>query len=474
MAERLTSRAKDYSQWYLDVIREAELADYGPVRGTMVIRPYGYAIWERVQGALDRMFKETGHENAYFPMFIPMSFLQREKEHVAGFSPELAVVTVGGGKELEEPLVVRPTSETIINHMFANWIQSYRDLPLLINQWANVVRWEMRTRPFLRTLEFLWQEGHTAHATPEEAEEEALRMLRVYEDFAVNWAAIPVVAGRKTEREKFAGAVKSYTIEALMGDGKALQSATSHNLGQNFAKAFDIQFLDANNELEYVWQTSWGLSTRMVGAIIMAHGDDRGLRLPPRMAPIQLVIVPIWKNEGERSTVMSAVQDILDLLGDHVRAKVDERDERPGWKFHEWELRGVPLRLEIGPRDVADNTVVLARRDTAEKVKVRRPDLVDAVPALLAEIQQGLLEQAVAFRDTHTYPVGTWDEFLRVVDAGGFITAYWAGTAEDEVRIQNETGATIRCLPLEQPAEAGVCVYTGQPADTVALFARAY
>jgi prolyl-tRNA synthetase len=474
MAERITPRAKDHSQWYLDLIREAQLADYGPVRGTMVIRPYGYAMWENIQRVLDGMFKETGHQNAYFPLFIPMSFLQKEKEHVAGFSPELAVVTHGGGKELEEPLVVRPTSETIINHMFATWVQSYRDLPLLINQWANVVRWELRTRPFLRTLEFLWQEGHTAHATPEEAEEETLRMLRVYEDFAVNWAAIPVVAGRKTDREKFAGAVRSYTIEAMMGDGKALQSGTSHNLGQNFAKAFGIQFLDADNEQEYVWQTSWGLSTRMIGALIMVHGDDQGLRLPPRLAPIQLVIVPIWRNDAERTTVMGAVQDIRDLLVHHLRLHIDEREERPGWKFNEWEMRGVPLRMEIGPRDVANGTVVLARRDTGEKLTVQRADLVDALPALLDGIQAGLLRQATAFRDAHTHPITALDEFGPALDAGGFITAWWAGSSEDEARIQETTGATIRCLPLDQPGGSGTCFYTGQPAREVAVFARAY
>jgi prolyl-tRNA synthetase len=403
-----------------------------------------------------------------------MSFLQKEKEHVEGFSPELAIVTIGGGKELEEPLVVRPTSETIINHMFANWVQSYRDLPLLINQWCNVVRWELRTRPFLRTLEFLWQEGHTAHATPEEAEEETLRMLRVYEDFAVNWAAVPVVAGRKTDREKFAGAVKSYTIEALMGDGKALQSGTSHNLGQNFSRAFGIQFLDADNEQEYAWQTSWGLSTRFIGAIILVHGDDQGLRLPPRLAPIQLVIVPIWRKDEERTSVMSAVQDIRDLLGAHVRVHVDEREERPGWKFNEWEMRGVPLRMELGPRDVAAGTCVLVRRDTGEKTTLPRVEVPDAVPRLLDEIQDGLLAQALAFRDANTIPVGTWEEFEMAIERGGFITAWWDGDGDDEARIQEATGATIRCLPLDQPAGEGTCFYTGRTARQVAAFGRAY
>ncbi len=474
MAKRITPRSQDYSQWYLDVIREAELADYGPVRGTMVIRPYGYALWENIQRSLDRMFKETGHQNAYFPMFIPMSFLEREKEHVEGFSPELAVVTVGGGKELAEPLVVRPTSETIINHMFSDWIQSYRDLPLLINQWANVVRWELRTRPFLRTLEFLWQEGHTAHASPEEAEEETLRMLKVYQDFAVNWGAVPVVPGRKTDRERFAGAVRSYTIEALMGDGRALQSATSHNLGQNFARAFGIQFLDADNELEYVSQTSWGLSTRFVGAIIMVHGDDQGLRLPPRLAPIQVVIVPIWRSDDERSTVMAAARDIKDVLGEHVRLHLDDREERPGWKFNEWELRGVPVRLEIGPRDIENGTAVLVRRDTGEKETASRERLVGRALELLDAVQSGLLAQAEEFMRSHTHPVDDYETFKAVAAAGGFIRAYWGGTTDDEERIQDETGASIRCIPMEQPDEPGVCFYTGHETAVVALFARAY
>jgi prolyl-tRNA synthetase len=474
MAERITARSADYSQWYLDVLREAQLVDYGPVRGTMVIRPYGFAIWERLQQALDQMFRDTGHQNAYFPLFIPMSFLEKEKAHVAGFAPELAVVTHGGGKELEEPLVVRPTSETIINHMFATWVQSYRDLPLLINQWANVVRWELRTRPFLRTLEFLWQEGHTAHATAEEAEEEALRMLGVYETFAREWAAVPVVPGQKTEREKFAGADKSYTIEALLGDGKALQSATSHNLGQNFAKAFGIQFLGPDNEQAYVWQTSWGLSTRMLGALILVHGDDQGLRLPPRLAPIQLVIVPIWRQEAERELVMAAVARLREDLAAVARLHVDDREERPGWKFNEWELRGVPLRLELGPRDVAAGTAVLVRRDTGAKETLRQDELADAVGRLLLEIQDGLLAQATAFREAHTHSAADWAEFTAAVERGGFVRAWWAGSAEDEVKIQDETGATIRCLPLDQPDGGGTCFYTGRPAQRVALFARAY
>lgn len=478
MAERITPRSRDAAAWYVDVIREAELADYGPVRGTMVIRPYGYAIWERIRDALDIAFKATGHVNAYFPLLIPMSFLEKEREHVEGFAPELAVVTIGGGKELDDPLVVRPTSETVINHMYAQWIQSYRDLPVLINQWANVVRWELRTRPFLRTLEFLWQEGHTAHATAEEAAAEAQRMLEVYRNFAVNEAAVPVVAGKKTSREKFAGAVRSFSIEALLRDGKALQSATSHDLGQNFARAFDIQFLDADNQRRYVWQTSWGLSTRFVGAIIMMHGDDQGLRLPPRLAPIQVVVVPIARTDQDRSRVSAAARAIADELdvdaGPGVRVHVDDRDQRPGWKFNEWEVRGVPLRLELGPREVDAGTAVLARRDTGEKVTVDREALVEEVPRLLDAVQAGLLADAEDFVASHTTDVESYDAFRAALEKGGFVRAYWAGTDEDEATIQHETRATIRCLPLDQPDRPGRCFFTGDETATVALFARAY
>lgn len=474
MAERVTPRSQDFSQWYIDVIREAQLADHGPVRGTMVIRPYGYAIWEAIQRTLDGMFKATGHQNAYFPMFIPMSFLEKEKEHVEGFSPELAVVTIGGGKELEEPLVVRPTSETIINHMFAQWVQSYRDLPLLINQWANVVRWELRTRPFLRTLEFLWQEGHTAHATAEEAEEETLRMLEVYRSFAFDAAAVPVVPGLKTEREKFAGALRSYTIEALLADGKALQSGTSHNLGQNFAKAFGTQYLDKDNQLQHVWQTSWGLSTRFVGAVIMTHGDDRGLRLPPRLAPIQAVVVPIFRKEEQRATVMDAVAGIRDALPPDLRLHVDDRDQRPGYKFTEWEIKGVPLRLEIGPRDVDKGVVVVARRDTGEKQEVPLSGIADALPALLDEVQAGLLAQAETHVREHTHEVADYDAFRERIEDGGFLRVYWDGDTADEERIQQETSATVRCLPLDTPDAAGRCFFTGRETSRIALFARAY
>jgi prolyl-tRNA synthetase len=475
MAERITPRSTDASQWYLDVLREAELTDYGPVRGTMVIRPYGYAIWENIQRILDGMFKATGHSNAYFPLLIPMSFLEKEKEHVEGFAPELAVVTHGGGKELDEPLVIRPTSETIINHMFAKWIQSYRDLPMLVNQWANVVRWELRTRPFLRTSEFLWQEGHTAHASSEEAEEETLRMLGVYATFARENAAIPMVTGQKTEREKFAGAVRSYSIEALLPDGKALQSGTSHFLGQNFAKAFEIQFLDPDNELAHVWQTSWGLSTRFVGATIMMHGDDQGLRLPPDLAPIQAVVVPIWRTDEDRTSVLEAANSIRsELEATSIRAHVDDRDQRPGWKFNEWEIRGVPLRLEIGPRDVAAETVVVARRDNGAKETLPRSGLGSAVPELLKAVHDGLLASATEVARSMSVEAADMGTLRDAVGAGLFARAWWAGSSEDEARFQEETGATIRCLPLDHAPETGRCVLTGADGARLALFGRAY
>ena len=403
--EKLTPQKENFSEWYNQVIQRAELADYAPVRGCMVVRPYGWAIWENVQKALDQRFKDTGHVNAAFPLFIPMSFLAKEKEHIEGFSPELAVVTIGGGQELEEPLVVRPTSETVIGHMYAKWIKSYRDLPVLINQWANVVRWEMRTRLFLRTLEFYWQEGHTAHETAEEAQEETLRMLDVYADFAINEAAVPVVKGRKSESEKFAGANVTYSIEAMMGDTRALQSGTSHNLGQNFAKAFDIQYLDRNNELQHCWTTSWGLSTRFIGAIIMTHGDDQGLILPPRLAPIQVVIVPIYKNDEEKSAVLPVAEKVEKSLSG-LRVKLDAREEvTPGFKFNDWELRGVPLRIEIGPKDVAKQAVMLARRDIAGregKTSVSLDNLAAEVTKMLDTIQAALLKRATDFREAHT------------------------------------------------------------------------
>ncbi len=482
MADKgITPRSEDYSRWYNELVQKAELADYSPVRGCMVIRPYGYTLWENIRDALDRRFKETGHVNAYFPLFIPMSFLQKEAEHVEGFAPELAVVTHGGGKELDEPLVVRPTSETIIGHMYSQWVRSYRDLPLLINQWANVVRWELRTRLFLRTTEFLWQEGHTAHATSEEAMEETLRMLGVYADFAINEAAIPVIPGKKSDREKFAGAVASYTIEAMMGNGWALQSGTSHFMGQNFARAFDIKFLNQNNELDHAWTTSWGLSTRMVGAIIMAHGDDQGLMLPPRLAPIQAVIVPIWRKDVERAAVLAKAHEVAAALkAAGLRIKLDDRDEfNAGYKYNDWEMRGVPLRLEIGPRDVEQNAVVFARRDIPGKegktFGVPVDGVADAARDMLATIQDGMLRRATEFRDANTRTVRSYDEFKQVLESQiGFIRVHWAGTGEDEDRIKEETKATIRCFPLDAQGDEGVCFFTGQRTDRVAIFARAY
>lgn len=478
MAEQITPRSEDYSRWYTDVIQKTDLADYAPVKGCMVIKPYGFTLWEHIKEGLDRRFKETGHVNAYFPLLIPLSFIQKESEHVAGFSPELAVVTHGGGTLLEEPLVVRPTSETIIGHMYAKWIQSYRDLPVLINQWANVVRWEMRTRPFLRTTEFLWQEGHTAHATEEEAREETLRMLDVYVEFAEEDAAIPVVSGRKSDSDKFAGAVNSYTMEAMMGDFKALQAGTSHFLGQNFARAFDIQYVDENNQLQHVWTTSWGVSTRMVGAVVMVHGDDKGLILPPRLAPHQLVIVPIWKDEDQHVLVIEAVERVKGLLGRDVRIKVDDRDAySPGWKFNEWEMRGVPLRVEIGPRDVEQDHVVLVRRDvTGQDRKQVAPigdGLAEAVGETLDRIQENLFSQALEFRKAHTYHTEDYDEFREMVTQG-FVDAWWCGDAACEAQIKADTKSTIRCIPLEQDAETGRCIRCGNEARERVIFARAY
>jgi prolyl-tRNA synthetase len=478
--QKLTSRSQDFAAWYNEVVQRAELADYAPVRGCMVIRPLGYALWENIQKALDARFKATGHQNAYFPLFIPMSFLQKEAEHVEGFSPELAVVTHGGGEALTEPLVVRPTSETVIGYCFKQWIHSYRDLPLLINQWANVVRWEMRPRLFLRTMEFLWQEGHTAHATEPEAEAETRRMLGVYTDFAQNEAAMPVIPGRKSESEKFAGALRSYTIEAMMGDRRALQSGTSHNLGQNFAKAFEIQYLDKANQLQYCWTTSWGMSTRIVGGIVMTHGDDQGLVLPPRLAPIQLIIVPIWKSgqSAEKTKVLEAVDRLKRELGPTVRLEVDAREGfSPGWRFNEWELRGVPLRLEIGPKDLPKNQVVLARRDTKEKQFVPQAQLAQVVAARLDEIQSNLFARAERFRDENTFELGSYDEFKKFMEgegSRGFVRAYWCGARQCEAQIKDETKATTRCIPLDQDERPGQCIRCGQTAREKAIFAKAY
>ncbi len=480
MAKKITSPGTDFSRWYLDVIREAELADTAPVRGCMIIRPYGYAIWENMKASLDRRFKDTGHSNAYFPLFIPESFINRESEHVEGFAPELAMVTHGGGKELEEPLAVRPTSETIINHMFSKWINSYRDLPMLLNQWANVVRWEMRTRPFLRTTEFLWQEGHTAHATEEEAREETMRMLQVYEDFAREDGAIPVVTGLKTESEKFAGAVDTYAIEAMMRNGWALQSGTSHYLGTNFARAFDTKFLDSDNEQKYVHQTSWGVSTRMVGALIMAHGDEHGLRLPPNLAPLQTVIVPIFRSDDDRTRVLEKASEIRNRLSDAgVRVKLDDTEgSSPGFKFNHWEVRGVPLRLELGPRDLEEGHVMASPRNRPGregKFTIPMEGLAGRVVERLEAIQGAMLADATEYRRSRTYDIETYDQLVeQLPERPGFYRVWWDGGEAEEQRMKEETKATVRCIPLEQPEESGRCFITGRETHRQAIVARAY
>lgn len=476
MAEKLTKQSTDYPRWYQEVVIQAGLADYAPVKGCMIIKPYGYSMWENMQAGLDGMFKETGHVNAYFPVLIPESFMHKEAEHVEGFSPELAVVTHAGGKKLEENYVIRPTSETIIWDSYRKWIQSYRDLPLLINQWANVMRWEMRTRLFLRTTEFLWQEGHTAHATAEEAQEETLRMLEVYRTFAEDYMAVPVRTGLKTDREKFAGAVSTYCIEGLMGDGKALQCGTSHNLGQNFAKAFDVTYLDDKGERVHVWATSWGVSTRLIGAMVMAHGDDAGLILPPKLAPIQMVLIPIYRSDEERELTEGAANKLAgELKAAGVRIHIDARDQmRPGWKYAEWELKGVPIRVEIGPKDVANNSVRLAFRLDREKRDVPMEGLAASAAELLAEVQKKIFDRAVAFREANTHNVDSWDEFKAKLDDGGFLYAHWDGTGETEEAIQSETKATIRCIPLDDDVEDGQCVFSGKPSKRRVLFAKAY
>jgi prolyl-tRNA synthetase len=476
--DKLPTRAENFAEWYNQIVLKAELADYAPVRGCMVVRPYGWTLWENMQAGLDRRFKETGHTNAAFPMLIPMSFFEKEKEHIEGFSPELAVVTHGGGEKLEEPLVVRPTSETITGYMYSKWIKSYRDLPLLINQWGSVLRWELRTKLFLRTAEFYWQEGHTVHATAAEAQEETYRMLDVYADFAINDAAIPVVRGIKSETEKFAGAVQSTSIEAMMADTRALQSGTSHFFGQNFSKAFDIQFLDQSNTLQFAWTTSWGLSTRMIGAIIMVHGDDQGLVLPPKLAPIQVVIVPIYKNDAEKSAVMEAVDRVTAALRSAgIRLKVDGREEvTPGFKFNDWEMRGVPLRIEIGPKDIEKGSVALARRDQpgrAGKSFVSQDGLAATVAGLLTEIQASLLERATVFRDSHIHDPHTFDELKQAVQ-NGWAFSWWCESAECEAKVKEETKATTRCIPLDQPEGGGTCIVCGKPATRKVYFARSY
>lgn len=475
MAERITSRQTDYSRWYTDVILQAKLADYSPVKGCMVIRPNGYAVWEKIQGTLDRMFKETGHVNAYFPLFIPESFMKKEAEHVEGFAPECAVVTHGGGEKLEEPLYVRPTSETIIWSMYKKWIMSYRDLPILINQWANVVRWEMRTRLFLRTTEFLWQEGHTAHATAEEAEEETRRILEIYRKFAEEYMAIPVIAGQKSEAEKFAGAVRTYSIEAMMQDRKALQAGTSHFLGQNFARAFDVKFQDRDGEQKYVYATSWGVSTRLIGALVMTHGDDNGVIIPPRLAPLQIVVVPIWKEET-RSEVLAFSSKIFNELKESFTVFLDDRDQyKPGYKFAEWELQGIPLRIEIGPRDVKNQQVTFVRRDSLQKSSVGTENLKRQASEMLETIQQALFARALKMRDENTHLVDDYGEFKAIIDTrGGFIRSHWCGSGSCELKIKEETKATIRNIPFESEAEEGSCIICGKKSAQRVVFARAY
>ena len=471
----ITPRSQDFSKWYLDVVRKAELADYSPVKGCMVIRPYGYAIWELIQQALDSRIKATGHVNAYFPLFIPESLLTKEAEHVEGFSPQVAYVTHAGGEELDEKLVVRPTSEAIIGTMYAKWVQSWRDLPILINQWANVVRWEKKTYPFLRTTEFLWQEGHTAHETEAEAEEETLKILDLYAEVCESVLAMPVMKGRKSESEKFAGALRTYSIEALMGDGRALQAGTSHNLGQNFAKAFDITFQARDKTVQHVWGTSWGVSTRLVGGVIMTHGDDSGLVLPPLVAPYQVVIVPIGRDNW-RETVLPRAQEIQrELAAAGIRVTLDEREERPGWKFAEWELRGVPLRVELGPKDIEKSAVLVARRDTREKQSVPMDGLAGRLRDLLVEIQKNLFERALQFRAEHTQRVATYDEFKQVLEGRpGFVIAPWCGSVSCEAQIKTDTQATIRNMPLNGTAPAGTCVRCDNPATAEAWFAKSY
>lgn len=489
MAKYLTSRKENYSQWYNDLVIKADLAENSAVRGSMVIKPYGYAIWEKMQSVLDTMFKETGHQNAYFPLLIPKSFFSKEASHVKGFAKECAVVThyrlktdengkivVDEDAKLEEELIIRPTSETIIWDTFRKWVQSYRDLPLLINQWANVVRWEMRTRLFIRTSEFLWQEGHTAHATKDEALEEAERMVGVYTNFAESWMALPVLQGVKSPNERFAGAIETYCIEALMQDGKALQAGTSHFLGQNFAKAFDVQYVTKENKREYVWATSWGVSTRLIGALIMAHSDDNGLVLPPKIAPIQVVIVPIYKGKEQLAAISEKVDGIVkDLKARNISVKFDDRDtQKPGFKFAEWELKGVPVRLAIGPRDLENDTVEVARRDTLEKETLQITDIAEKIENLLIQIQDNIFQKALSFRDDNTFNVDTWEEFTNRIKQGGFVNAHWDGTSETEQIIKDKTKATIRVIPIDGKFEEGNCILTGKPSKQRVVFARAY
>ena len=488
MSKGLPNRDTDFSAWYNQVVKRADLADHGPVKGTMVIKPYGFQLWDNIKESFDKMIKATGHVNAYFPIFIPKSFLAKEAQHVEGFAKECAIVThtrlkaddekgiiVDPDSKLEEEIIVRPTSETVIWSMYKKWIQSYRDLPILINQWANVVRWEMRTRLFLRTSEFLWQEGHTAHATPEEAQKETLDILELYRQLAEDYLAIPVLTGLKTESEKFAGADKTYCIEAMMGDKRALQAGTSHNLGQNFAKAFDVTFQTKENKEELVWATSWGVSTRLVGAVILTHGDEKGLRLPPKIAPIQVVIIPISRNEEQEKMVRDYLAPIVELLESAgVRVHQDWTDNSPGFKFNEWEMKGVPLRLEVGPRDVENGNMVVARRDTGDKSFLSKDEVVAQIPDLLEEIQKGLFQQALIFQQENTHKVSTYDELKKVIKEGGFVRCGWDGTDETEARVKEDIKATIRCIPISENPEGLTCVYSGKPAKHEVIYAKAY
>ena len=474
--KEIASKEKNFSQWYVDVVRKAELADYTTIKGCMVIRPYGYCLWENMQAGLDRRIKETGHKNAYFPLFIPESLLKKEAEHVEGFAPELAWVTHGGNQKLDERLAVRPTSEAIICSLYSKWVRSWRDLPILINQWVNIVRWEKVTRLFLRTTEFLWQEGHTAHKTEQEAEEETLKILnQVYRDYIEKDLAIPVIVGRKTEKEKFAGALHTYTLEALMSDGKMLQAGTSHNLGQNFAKAFDIKFLDEDQQEKYVWQTSWGTTTRLVGALVMVHGDERGLKLPPKIAPVQVIIVPIMFDKTKKE-VLEKAESIRTILKKDFRVEIDTRDGyTPGWKFNEWELRGVPIRLEIGPKDMAKGQVMLARRDTGEKTAVKEEKLAETVKELLDNIQENLFIRAKKFLEENIRETSDYNEFKKIIEKQrGLIKTYWCGSKDCEDKIKEETKASIRCIPFEQEEASGKCIYCGKDSSTLVYFARAY
>ena len=472
--KKITSREEDFSQWYLDVIRVAELVEHGPVRGTMIIRPYGYAIWENIQKEFDKRIKATGVENAYFPLFIPNEFLHREAKHVEGFSPEVVVVTHAGGEELKEPFVVRPTSETIMYDAYSRWVESYKNLPILINQWANVVRWEVRPRLFLRSTEFLWQEGHTAHATPEEADERAQQMLGEYKKFAEEFLAIPIFSGKKTDSERFAGADITYTTEAMMQDGKALQFATSHNLGDKFAKAFNIKFVDENGDIKYCYQTSWGMSTRTLGGLIMVHSDDSGLIVPPNVAPYEVVIIPVWPKPEDREMVDKEVEKLKETLEKDFRVKVDDTDLRVGEKFYKWEKKGTPLRLEIGPRDIQEGHVVLARRDTGEKITVKMEDLTKEIKRLLEDIQKNLFDIAKKRMDENTVRVESYDEFKKAIENKKFVLGYWAGSSDDEAKLKEETMATVRCFPFEHEGEKGKCFYTGKKDAKLALLARSY